>query len=177
MRFLPLTGTVAAAFLITLSPAAFAQDQTHKHGKTEAKATTETEHDHSEEHEHHHEAPHGGTLVVLGDEAAHLELVLDPARGHLTGYVLDAEAENAIRIPQSEITLQVFGRDVVSSASIPLKPVSSPLTGEKAGDTSQFEATSDALKGKKKFSVTVEDITIKGQNYKNTTSKFPEGNH
>ena len=39
-------------------------------------------------HEHH--APHGGTPVVLGDEAYHLELVRDPAKGKLQAFVLDA---------------------------------------------------------------------------------------
>jgi len=36
-----------------------------------------------EEGGHEHHAPHGGTLVVFGDEAAHVELVLDPKTGAL----------------------------------------------------------------------------------------------
>ena len=43
-------------------------------------------------HEHH--APHHGALEVLGDEFAHVELVLDEKTGRLTAYVLDGEAEN-----------------------------------------------------------------------------------
>ncbi len=36
---------------------------------------------HQSGHGHEHAAPHGGTLIVLGDEFAHLELVLDPGTG------------------------------------------------------------------------------------------------
>lgn len=132
----------------------------------------------SHDHEHHHHAaPHGGTLIALGDEAAHLELVLDSDSGKLTGYVLNGEAETAIRINQPQIPLQIAGRDVPTTVAVALKAVANPLTGEASGDTSQFEASSPELKGKKKFSVTIEDLTIKGANFKNTTSKFPEGNH
>ncbi len=132
----------------------------------------------AEEHgHHHHAAPHDGTLVALGEEAAHLELVLDSTSGQLTGYVLDGEGEKAIRIPQSEIQLQIASRDVPTTLTVALKPVENALTGEKAGDTSQFQATDAALKGKKKFSVTIGPLTIKGTQFNSTTSKFPEGNH
>ncbi len=129
------------------------------------------------DHHHHHAAPHEGTLVAFGEEAAHLELVLDSTKGVLTGYVLDGEAAVPIRITQPQIQLQISGRDVASTLTVALKAVENPLTGEKTGDSSQFEVTSPALKGKKKFSVTVEDIIIKGVNFKKTKSKFPEGNH
>lgn len=135
------------------------------------------ENDNNDHGHHHHAAPHGGTMIALGDEAAHLELLLDSAGGKLTGYVLDGEGEKAIRVSQPQIQLQITGRDVPSTLTVALKPVANPLTGEAAGDTSQFEATDAGLKGKKNFSVTIEDITIKGANFKNTTSKFPEGNH
>ena len=128
-------------------------------------------------HAHAHSAPHGGTLVVLGDEAAHLELLLDPAKGHLTGYVLDGEAQKAIRIKQPEIKLHAYDRDLKSTVSITLKPVANPLTGEKAGDTSQFEATVKELAGKKQFIVTVEKLNVRGVDFPRTASWFPEGNH
>jgi hypothetical protein len=53
-------------------------------------------HDHSA-HQHEHKAPHGGTPVVLGNEAYHLEFVLDPATGKLSAYVLDGEMEKFVR--------------------------------------------------------------------------------
>ena len=47
----------------------------------------EHRHEQTERHEtdahHEHTAPHGGTLVVFGDEFAHIELVLDQTTGKL----------------------------------------------------------------------------------------------
>src|ERR1035438_8875229 len=48
-------------------------------------------------HKHEHHPPHGGTPVVLGDEAYHIELVLDASAGTLQAFVLDGELENFIR--------------------------------------------------------------------------------
>ena len=47
--------------------------------------------------------PHGGTPVVLGNEAYHLELVVDAASGTLQVYVLDGEMENFVRVSAPSI--------------------------------------------------------------------------
>src|SRR5262245_43400376 len=96
-----------------------------------------------------HQAPHDGTLVELGKEFAHLELLLDASTGQVTGYVLDGEAEKPIRLDQKEITLKLRGKP--EEARVVLKAVGSALTGEKPGDSSQFEGQADALKGMKEF--------------------------
>ena len=49
---------------------------------------------------HQHKAPHKGTLVEFGEEFAHLELVLDQATGKISAWVLDGEAEKAVRVAQ-----------------------------------------------------------------------------
>src|SRR5258708_19176066 len=54
-------------------------------------------------HEHH--APHGGTLVEVGEDFAHVELLPDLQQGNLTVYILDGEAENPIRIHQPSMDL------------------------------------------------------------------------
>lgn len=103
---------------------------------------------------HAHQAPHGGTLVELGEEFAHVELVIESATGKVTAYVLDGEAERPIRVEQKEIVLQ---------GKVTLQAVGSPLTGEKPGDTSQFEGQSDALKGAKELDGTIVRIVVKGR--------------
>ena len=128
-------------------------------------------------HGHHHEAPHGGTLIAFGEEFAHLELVLDSKTGDLTGYALDGEAQKAVRLTQAEIGLQLYSRDLDTTVTAKLKASENALTGEKAGDTSQFEANVPGLKGKSHFKVIVEQISIRGSEFKNTRAKFPEGNH
>lgn len=142
----------------------------------------------AEEHHHHdHKAPHGGTLVGLGDHFAHLELLLDPKDGKLILYVLDGEAEKALRIKDKEIEMKLFvpmAPDPQHSAETKrlqefvarLKAVASPLTGEKEGDSSQFAETLDPLKNVKKFDVEIMEIKVRGQTFKNVKFSFPKGN-
>lgn len=125
----------------------------------------------TEEHNHHHHpAPHGGTLIVFGSELAHLELVLDPDTGELTGYLLDGAAENGVRLRNASLELEIEGRLVV------LQPVADPLTGETTEKTSQFSVRDETLKGISEFHGKVKMVEIKGQRFENTEFHFPEGN-
>jgi len=111
---------------------------------------------------HVHVAPHGGTLVELGDHAYNVELLRDKAAGKLTVWVLDGHAENFVRIPSATIELVAMPGGKFTPLS--LKAVANPATGEKVGDTSQFEVQADWLKTAGEFSgiVTVE---IKGTKF------------
>ena len=124
-------------------------------------------------HEHH--PPHQGVLIVLGEEFAHLELVLDQITGTLTAYSLDGEAENAIALEQAEIELHITPPGG-AELDVSLKAVENPLTGEIVGNTSQFSGQADALKGLTKFSGVVSTVTSRGENFKKVTFGFPEGN-
>ncbi|GMU57807.1 MAG: hypothetical protein AMXMBFR33_69530 [Candidatus Xenobia bacterium] len=124
--------------------------------------------DHHDHGHHEHKAPHGGTLIVLGEEAAHLELVLSPSGG-MTVYVLDAEAENSIRVAQSELRIEVDGKPVL------LKAHPSELTGERVGDCSEFQGDS-SLRDNPPFQGTVFQIEVQGRSYEKITFKYPEGN-
>lgn len=124
---------------------------------------------------HEHKAPHKGTLIEFGEEFAHLELVLKD--GRLTGYVLDGEAEKAVRVKQKEIEIKIDkieGKE--KSVTVTLKAVANVLTGETEGDTSEFHATSDDLKKVKKFEASVSAMSVKGKEFKDVKFKFPEGN-
>ena len=112
---------------------------------------------------HEHTAPHGGTLVVFGDEFAHIELVLDQTTGKLTGYVLDGEAEKPVRLSQKTVELKIHREDTESDFTLQLSGVANVLTGETEGDTSQFAAQSEALKGASEFHAEIVSIDIKGQ--------------
>lgn len=132
------------------------------------------DHDHDHKHQHEHHAPHGGTVVVLGKEAYHLELVRDAATGTLTAYVLDGEMEKFIRIPAPtiEITATVAG----SARSLVLSAAASAMTGETAGDTSQFTAQAEWLKDTAAFSAVIPALEIRGEKFTAVAFKFPEGN-
>ena len=136
----------------------------------------------TEEGHREHTAPHGGTLVVLGEEFAHFELVVDANEGKLTAYILDGEAENPVRIQQGEIELEMRienpDRNESDELNFPLKLKASAnvLTGETVGDTSEFIGQSDQLKGVTNFNAVLTLITIKGKKFKDTAFNFPKGN-
>jgi len=131
-------------------------------------------HDHDHNHDHHHAAPHGGTMVALGDHMAHLELVLDSQNGTLTAYILDGEASNAVRLAQPAIDIRLIKDPATKQGeNLVLKAVANALTGEKETDSSEFSITSDLLKGTTEFSAIIQSVTIKGQEFKGVEFKYP----
>ena len=122
----------------------------------------------------HDQPPHGGTPVVLGDEAFQLELVRNRAAGTLQVYVLDGEMEDFIRIPAARLDLQVqrAGR----WTPLPLLPVADPATGETVGNTCLFQAQAEWLKSTDRFQGVFRDLKIQDQTFKKVEFRFPEGN-
>jgi hypothetical protein len=120
---------------------------------------------------HEHSAPHGGALIELGEEFAHVEIVLDAATGRLTAYALDGEAEKSVRVKQSEIEIAVKN----PSVTIRLGGVANALTGETADDTSEFSGQSDRLKGATDFNGVIQTISIKGKQFNDVAFNFPKG--
>src|SRR5262245_66348008 len=53
-----------------------------------------------------HKAPHGGEILELGEEAAHLELLHDAAAGKLTVYVLDKEVKTPLAVALPTVTVR-----------------------------------------------------------------------
>jgi hypothetical protein len=123
---------------------------------------------------HHHHPPHAGTAVVLGDEAYHIELVLDPARGVLDAYILDGEMENFVR--SADRSFVISARAAGKPHELVLNAVANPETGETAGDTAQFEGTADWLRGASAFDGTIRSVTIRGSTFSGVEFDFPKGN-
>jgi hypothetical protein len=157
----------AKAAPVSKSKTSKKDDHDHKHGEKESKG-----------HSHHHEAPNGGTLIAIGDHFAHVELVLNKEEGRLTAYVLDGGAEKPVRLKQESLVIEAVipKEGGATTETLTLRPVSSVLTGEKVGDTSQFEFGFPALKGVEKFEGTLLNTTIKGKTTDKVAFKFPEGN-
>ena len=124
---------------------------------------------------HEHVAPHGGTLVVFGDELVHLELILDPETGEMTAYVLDGEAERGVPVQQPSLGIEVQPESGPRFA-VALTPVENVLTGETRDNTSQFAGRSDRLKGLLRFRGEVRRLEVKGQRFERVSFRFPEGN-
>lgn len=124
-----------------------------------------------EDHGHEHTAPHGGTLVLIGDHFAMIEILWDQASGKVTLYVLDGEAEKPLRCKQEKLTL------MVGEASHSLQAVANSLTGETVGDSSQFEGTLDSLKGRKEWQGDLLDLEVRGSKFAKLRLDYPKGNH
>ena len=138
------------------------------------------DHDHHHGHEHGsgghaHHAPHGGTLVLLGDHGSgyHLELLLDE-NGTLEVYVLDGEAEKFVRISQEEFEIETKGAEGTEN-TIALEAVADPATEETVGDTSFFRAK-EQVDGITSFEGNLKSLVVKGKKYENVSFRFPEGN-
>lgn len=85
-------------------------------------------------HAHSSEGPHGGSLIELGDEAYHAELVHDDAAGTVTVYVLDSTAQAEVPIEAPEVTINIkhegHGEQFKLAAAVP--------QGNTTGKSSQF---------------------------------------
>ena len=114
---------------------------------------------------HVHRAPHGGTLVEVGDHAYNLEFLSERGDGKLTAYVLDGHAENFVRIAAPSFDIVAF----VEGERRPLtfRAVANQATGETVGDTSQFEAQADWLKKLAEFPGTLPTLEIRGSKFEN----------
>lgn len=123
----------------------------------------DADHRHPSAGGHAHTAPHGGTLVEIGEHAYNLELLRDQTAGKLTVWILDGHAENFVRLkaPALELVATVGG----APRPLLLKAVASAATGETVGDTSQFEAQADWLKTAGGFEVRLAAIEIRGTKF------------
>lgn len=124
------------------------------------KAGHDEDHAGHEAAHHAHLALHGGTLVEVGEHQFNLEFLHDPAAGKLTLWVLDAHAENFVRIPMR--TIQLITADGGTEQTLSLAAVANPATGEAIGDTSQFEGTAPWLKDVTTVPVRLPSIEIRG---------------
>jgi len=121
--------------------------------------------------EHHaHVAPHGGTLVEVGEHQFNVELVHDADDGRLTAYVLDAHAEDFVRLPIRGFAIIALVNG--HRESLPMAAVGNPVTGETVGDTAEFSGVADWLKGRVAFDACIPAIDIRGTTFKDVRFAF-----
>lgn len=126
---------------------------------------------------HEHKPPHHGTLVCLGDEFAHLELVLEPASGRLTAYALDGEAERPVRLKARSLAISIIPRRPAGQPfTLTLRAVADPLSGETVGDTSEFHVSASRLQGLLEFDGQLVDLRIRGRRFHAVSFNYPRGN-
>jgi len=111
---------------------------------------------------HAHKPLMGGELVEVGEHQFNLEFKFDAARGVLQTWVLDAHAENFVRValPSFELVEAEGAR-----RTIVLQAVANPISGETVGDTSSFEGAAPWLREIKHFDGVVKAITVRGASF------------
>lgn len=119
---------------------------------------------------HGHVAPHGGTLVELGEHQFVLELAFDAERGVLQAWWLDGHAENFVRV-----ALPGFVVDATAGGAtrrLEFRPVASAVTGETVGATAQFEAPAAWLAAAKSFDGVIQAVTVRGVGFAGVSFRF-----
>ncbi|MEX0715627.1 MAG: hypothetical protein WD066_03535 [Planctomycetaceae bacterium] len=88
------------------------------------------------EHAHAHpsEGPHHGTLIELGGEEYHGELVHDDAAKSVTIYILDGTAKRTVPIEATEVVINVKHGDAPEQFRL----AASPTGDDPAGKSSRF---------------------------------------
>jgi hypothetical protein len=118
---------------------------------------------------HAHRAPNGGELVELGDHQFNLEFKFDVSRGVLQAWVLDAHAENFVRVGMDAFEVQEEGGQ---RRTITLQATANAMTGENTGDTAYFEGTAPWLREVKHFDGVVKAVRVRGVDFRNVPFHF-----
>lgn len=140
------------------------------------------DHDHDHDHDHAHDdgtsdghrhaSPHGGVAIALGDHQFHLDVLADTHTGTLKAWILDAHAENFVRIAASNLAVTVLapGRTSV----VTLVAQANPATGETVGATSHFQGNSEDLRDLPRFDGVVPSLEIRGTTFRDIRFAYPE---
>ena len=135
----------------------------------------EQKHSSSAPHGHHHDPPHGGSLIQLGNEQYHLELVMDQDLTLMRCYVLDGHVEHFIRLAQEEILCETTLSSGLKT-NLVFQAIASRSTGETVGDTAEFQADLAPLNGENTFEGIIQEVHIQNSSFTKIPFSFPGGN-
>jgi len=108
--------------------------------QTEAPSDSHEGHD-DHAHAHPSEGPHHGSLIELGNEEYHAELVHDEATNSVTIYVLDSSAKKSVPIDATELLVNLSHDGEAEQFSLS----ADPDEGDPAGKSSRFVSTDTEL--------------------------------
>lgn len=100
---------------------------------------TMEEHDHG--HDHPSEGPHHGSLIELGKEAYHGELVHDEKSGAITIYILDGAAKSSVPITAESVLVNVKHNGKGQQFTL----AAAPEQGDPEGKSSKFTTQDKTL--------------------------------
>lgn len=91
-----------------------------------------------DDHGHGEKGPHGGSIVELGEEEFHAEIVLDHDAHALRVFVLGKDAKTAEPTSATEVIVAIEGKDAVTLKA-------APQEGDGEGKSSRFELVDEKL--------------------------------
>jgi hypothetical protein len=117
---------------------------------------------------HVHQAMRGGILMELGPHGSghNLELLLNN-KGEFEVFILDAHAENYVRIEQTTIELNLAD----NNRTLILEAIPDPATGETVGNSSLFRS-SQSVENLLPIKAEMVNVKIGSSNYLNTPLSF-----
>lgn len=123
-------------------------------------------HDHGEGEGHAHpsEGPHGGSLVELGAEEYHAELVHDDAAGTVTFYILDGKVESLVAISASNVTVNLQHDGQGKQFKLAAKPQAQDAQGKSSRFVSSDAELAEELDHEHGSAQLV--VTIDGKQYR-----------
>jgi len=117
-----------------------------------------------EEEEHiHPPGSHGGTMISLGRDSYHVEVVID-SEGTIRLYTLGQDETRVIDIESQKLQGFIKTLDSTDAQSINFEP--SPQAGDGEGKTSLFIAKMPAEFSGKQLEVTIPNIRIEGERFR-----------
>jgi hypothetical protein len=124
--------------------------------------------------QHPYRAPHQGTIVMLGRDEFHLELVRDATAGTMTAYLFNETVTIPVRSKSSgfEIIATVGGQ----KRTLAFSPQPDPARSETVGDTARFVAEAAWLKTTPKFEAEIPLIKLLNATFLHVKFPFPAGN-
>lgn len=156
--------TFQNSFIVFMAACAFSLSGCGPKTAPDAPVTANSEAESADVHDHPHEGPHHGTLVELGDEEYHAEVVHDATT--VTIYVLDSSAKQAVAIDAKELTISLLHDGSPEQFTL----AASPETSDAAGKSSRFTSSDAELVGHlddeaaaPKLNVTIEGTSYRGE--------------
>ncbi len=130
-------------------------------GSSEAPSTSAQaggdEHADHDEHAHPSEGPHHGSLIELGKEEYHAELVHDDDAGTVTIYLLDSAAKESVPIDATKVLVNLTHDGSAEQFEL----AASPQSTDPSGKSSRFVSTDKEL---------AEDLDLEGVEAKLVTT-------
>jgi len=94
-----------------------------------------------DEHGHPSEGPHHGSLIELGNEEYHAEMVHDDASGTVLIYLLDSAAKMSVPISATELLVNLTHDGAAEQFTL----MASPQSSDPSGKSSRFISTDEEL--------------------------------